>query len=91
MRESEVESAVCAFAKANGVSTLKLAGQHNRGKPDRIFMRKGKTIFVELKATGGKPTALQLKFLEGRRRDGFFAGWTDSPGEAIKWIKQELL
>ena len=30
-------------------------------------------LYIELKAVGGKPTATQLRFLDGVRREGYFA------------------
>ncbi len=91
MRESAVERIVTTFAKANGVFTLKLASQNHRGQSDRLFQRHGKTIFIELKATGKKAEALQNHFIRGRREDGFFADSTDSPEQAITWIREHLL
>ena len=83
MTESQIEKKVCQFAKDNGISTLKLSGPNDRGKADRMFMRKGKVMFMELKAEGKKPTALQQRFLKQRTDDGFLAMWTDDYIEAI--------
>lgn len=91
MREAEIERRVCEQAKALDISTLKLGGPHNRGKADRIFMRHGKTVFVELKAPGGRPTELQLRFLKERVADGFAADWFSSIPEAVKFLKEHLL
>ena len=88
MRESAVEKAVVQWAKDHGLSTLKLASMGDRGKADRMFMRRGKAAFCEMKAPGKLPTALQLKFLAGRADDGFDAGWFDSAPKAIAWLKQ---
>lgn len=87
MRESALEKIVCREAKALGISTYKLAGPNDRGKPDRIFMRNGVAAFVELKAPGEKPTKLQMKNLQEREADGFNAQWFDNPGEAINWLR----
>jgi hypothetical protein len=38
MRESTIEQAVCAYAKAKGCLSLKLAGQNQKGQPDRMFL-----------------------------------------------------
>ncbi len=90
MRESAIEKAVCAHAKAIGVTTIKLSGPNDRGKADRLFMKNGKAIFIEFKATGEMPTPLQDKFLAERRRDGFFASWTDSIAQGITWLHEEF-
>ena len=46
-------------------------------------MKGGRIIFLEFKAAGKKPTALQHRFLKQRVDDGFVAGWTDNYVEAI--------
>lgn len=91
MKERDVETAVCLFAGGVGVGTYKLSGPNDRGKPDRLFFKDGKAIMVELKATGEKPTALQLRALEEVRKKGMFADWTDDPRVAAKWITDHLL
>ncbi len=90
MSESHIERAVCAFAKKNGIATLKLSGSSDRGKADRMFMRNGKVIFIEFKAWGKKPTKLQERFLEERRADGFFAEYTDSIEIAQRMLLNNL-
>jgi hypothetical protein len=90
MRESTVEKAICDFAKKVGISTLKLAGSGARGKADRLFMRNGKSAFMEIKAPGSRPTALQLRFLEERRLDGFPAEWFSDVGAATKWLREQF-
>jgi hypothetical protein len=89
--ESQIEKAVCAFAKAHGVSAIKLSGANDRGKADRMFMRDGKVIFIEFKAAGKRPTALQERFLRLRQEDGFIALWVDCADHAIDSIKRHLL
>jgi hypothetical protein len=64
MRESTIEQAVCAYAKAKGCLSLKLAGQNQKGQPDRMFLYYGHVLFVEFKAPGKKPTALQARWLD---------------------------
>lgn len=78
MRESTVEKQVCEYAKQLGWRSIKLAGMHDRGKPDRMFLRNGKVMFVEFKAPGHKPTALQMKWLNDLSDMGFTADWVDS-------------
>lgn len=87
MRESFVEKTICDHARSRGITPLKLAGPGEKGKADRLFMRGGKAVFMEIKRPGQKPTALQEKFLRERREDGFEAAWFDHPREAIAWLK----
>ena len=78
MRESTIEKAVCAYAKLKGCLIIKLAGQNQRGQPDRLFIRSGRCLFVEFKAPGKHPTALQLKWLANLNDQGMNAMWCDS-------------
>jgi len=64
MRESTIEQSVCAYAKAKGCLSLKLSGQNQKGQPDRIFLYEGRVLFVEFKAPGKQPTALQARWLD---------------------------
>lgn len=92
MRESAIEKKVNDFAKANGIISLKLeAGRFSSGKPDRQFLYNGKVLFIEFKAPGKKPTELQAKWQEKLTASGFICRWTDNPGEAIQWLREELL
>ena len=77
MRESTIEKAVCAYAKLKGCLIIKLAGQNQRGQPDRLFIRAGRCLFVEFKAPGKHPTALQLKWLANLSEQGMAVAWCD--------------
>lgn len=86
MRESAVERAVCEYAKAMGWLVLKLSGTHDRGKPDRMFLRKGVAVFIEFKAPGKKPTALQERWLRQLTEEGFVAVYTDNVQDGKRLI-----
>lgn len=86
MKESTIEKAICAFAKEHGISTLKLSGPNDRGKADRMFMKNGKAVFLEIKAPGKEPTALQMKFLKERQKDGFHATWCDNVTDGYHFL-----
>lgn len=69
--ESQIEREVTCYAKQRNWITFKLAGPGDRGKPDRVYFGpKGRTIFIEFKAPGGRPTRLQLLQLERLRKHG---------------------
>jgi len=91
MRESAVEKKVVDFAKGRGITVIKLEGVNNRGKPDRMFLKNGNVLFLELKAPGKRPTELQLYWINHLTSIGFPAFWTDNPGEGIKLIVYHLL
>ena len=89
--EARIERSVCSWAKKRGITPLKLAGMHARGQADRMFMKDGVAVFVEMKAPGNKPTALQAKWLADRRADGFEATWHDNGEECKEWLTEKLL
>jgi hypothetical protein len=64
MRESTIEQRVCAYAKSKGCLSLKLSGQNQKGQPDRMFLFEGRVLFIEFKAPGKLPTALQCRWIE---------------------------
>jgi hypothetical protein len=77
MRESTIEQAVCAYAKSKGCLTLKLSGQNQKGQPDRMFLYNGRVMFIEFKAPGKRPTALQARWLERLTDHAFYAAFCD--------------
>ena len=77
MRESTIERAVCAYAKSKGCLTLKLSGQNQKGQPDRMFLRDGRVMFIEFKAPGKRPTALQARWLDRLTDQDFYASNCD--------------
>jgi hypothetical protein len=78
MRESTIEQTVCAYAKSQGCLTLKLSGQNQKGQPDRMFLYHGRILFVEFKAPGKRPTALQARWLERLTEHTFAATSCDN-------------
>ena len=88
MRESQIESAVCRWAKDQGVANHKMSGPNDRGVPDRLFRRKGRVFFCEFKAPGKTPTALQLKRMADLSDDGFAVGWCDGVESGKKLLKE---
>jgi len=86
MRESAIEKAVTAHAKKLGWMSLKLSGTHDRGKPDRMYLRRGVTVFVEYKAPEKLPTALQNKWIKDLREAGFKATWIDNFEDGKKFF-----
>ena len=83
MRESEIETKVCNHAKYLGWLCYKWVSPGNRSVPDRIFFRNGKTIIIEFKAQGKKPTKLQQKTIS-KLQDQYIPTYViDDVGEGI--------
>ena len=79
MNEKLLEKKLREEVKKLGGLALKFGTTYHTGMPDRIvLMPGGNTSFVELKSTGKKPTALQLKSLEMLIDFGFKAQVIDS-------------
>lgn len=77
--EAKVERKLVKWAKEQGCLSYKFSSPANRGVPDRIFIGpSGKVLFLELKAPGEKPTALQMKHLKDIHKTGCWAMWVDS-------------
>lgn len=61
MRERDIENYLRNQVKQIGGVAYKFESPGNAGVPDRlVLLPRGRVQFVELKATGKKPTALQL-------------------------------
>ena len=79
MKESTIEQYLVRRCKELKVLCYKFVSPSHRGVPDRVLIfPHGLVAFVELKAPGKSPTALQmtvLKQMEGNKAE---VGWTDS-------------
>lgn len=86
--EAKIEDACCRYARQKyGALTPKFVSPNNRGVPDRIFLFPGgHTLFVEFKAPGKKPTALQDRKHEELREQGFSCWVVDG----AEWFKSLL-
>ena len=68
MLETPIEQALVRRVKSLGGMAEKFQSPQKRSVPDRIcLLPKGRIIFVELKASGKKPTDAQLRDHEKRR------------------------
>lgn len=83
MRESQIEKKVVDYCRKHGIYTRKFTSPANRGVPDRIMLKNGKVLFLELKALGNRPTDLQEHELKVIREHGGNAHWADSYAAAI--------
>ena len=93
MREKYIEQKLVAAVRNQNGMCPKFVSPGMSGMPDRIiFLPDGKTGFVEVKAPGKKPRALQLKRHAQLRALGFRVFVLDDPGQIggiIEEIKQE--
>ena len=64
MRESVIEKKVSDYAKLLGWLAYKFSSPQNSGVPDHIYFREGRTILIEFKALGKKPSKLQVRHIK---------------------------
>lgn len=86
MRESTIEAYLRDEIKKIGGKAYKFVSPGNDGVPDRLVcLPGGQVIFVELKAPGKTPTALQERQQEKLRSLGFDVRVIDSKA-AVEWL-----
>lgn len=86
--EKEIEADIVKAARYAGWLAYKFTSPSNRGVPDRIFFRNGKTVAIEVKRPGRSPTKLQEYELAKLRRAGITAGVATSVEEAMALLRE---
>lgn len=78
MLERDIEAYLVKRCKEIGALCDKFVSPQRRAVPDRLITFSGRVLFVELKATGKKPTEAQVRDHERRRAAGAEVVWLDS-------------
>jgi len=92
MRESYIESRVAAWARAMDIVPLKLSARSDSGWPDRFWLFYYPAIaFIEFKAPGAKPRALQLGRIAELRRRGYPVEVIDNVERGIEFLTATVL
>jgi hypothetical protein len=78
MLERDIEAYLVKRCKEVGALCDKFTSPQRRSVPDRLITFSGRVLFVELKATGKKPTEAQVRDHERRRAAGAEVVWLDS-------------
>ena len=86
MKESCIEKKVCDYAKTKGFLSYKLQGMHNKGLPDRLFLKNGNVFFIEFKAPKKSPTKLQLYTIKLLQKNKFEVYVLDNVEKGIEII-----
>ena len=71
MNEKSIEQALRQAIQADGGICWKLVSPGVDGVPDRICLKAGQAVFVEVKAPGKKPRPLQIRRMNQLRSQGF--------------------
>lgn len=90
-KEALLESKVVSHCKRNGILCYKFCSPSNRGVPDRVLVKAGRVLFLELKALSNRPSALQFRTLEKLREQGVVATWCDNYETAVQIIDDHFL
>lgn len=76
--ESLLEKKLVRYAKSRGVWTRKFTSPGHVSVPDRVFMTRGYTLFLEIKAVGKRPTEGQMEEIKLISLQGGLATWVDN-------------
>lgn len=90
MLEKKIEAYLVQRIKALGGIAYKFTSPQRRSVPDRlVLLPSGRVCFVELKATGCKPTELQEREHTRLRTLGFVVLVIDSKELVDEWFADE--
>lgn len=89
MLERDIEAYLVKRCKEIGALCDKFTSPQRRSVPDRLITFGGRVLYVELKATGKKPTEAQVRDHERRRAAGAEVVWLDSK-EGVEGIMGNL-
>lgn len=81
MREKYLEQALKTAIENLGGICWKLVSPGTTGVPDRICLKAGRVVFVEVKTQGAKPRPIQNRRMAQLRDQGFQVFVVDSPGD----------
>lgn len=91
-QEAKIEKAVCDYARKKGCYVRKFSSPAHRGVPDRIFITPtGLVFFIEFKAPGKVPTALQQRELDEIKKRGGYAQCADSEKLGLDIVDHYLM
>lgn len=89
MRERDIEKYLREQVKTAGGRAYKFVSPGSAGVPDRLVLfPEGRAFFVELKAPGKKPTALQMVQGDKIKKLGFTVEVIDSKKGVDDFIRQ---
>jgi len=89
MLESKIEKDSVKAAEKLGWFSFKVVSPNFRGAPDRAFIKDGKTIYIEYKQQGKKPTQLQLKVHDIFANHGTTVHVSTSVEETLRILNDE--
>lgn len=86
IRESKVEKEIREYAEATGWWQAKFVSPSKKAVPDRVFIRGGVTLWMEVKRPGEEPTRQQYYRMKEMKQHGAIVCWVDSFKSAKEWL-----
>ena len=87
--EKDIEDYLVRECRKRGALAYKFTAPGRRSVPDRIILTRGRTLFVEVKRPGGRPTPLQLQEHDKLRAQGFRVYLADTRQEVDRVLDEE--
>lgn len=95
MKESKLEARIVKHCRDRGILCYKFSSPARRGVPDRLLIKGGKVMFMEVKAEGKRPTQLQVREMAILHAENIRATWVDEYGVAVQriddWFAEDLV
>lgn len=85
--EKTIEEKGEAYADRRGWWHCKFTSPGTPSVPDRIYIRRGRVVFIEWKRPGEEPTVKQYKRHREMREHGAEVHWVDSLEAAMEILK----
>jgi hypothetical protein len=89
MLESKIEKDSVIAAEKLGWFSFKVVSPNFKGAPDRAYIKDGKTVYIEYKQPGKKPTPLQRKVHDIFANHGVTVHVSTSVEETLGILKNE--
>lgn len=85
-RESKVEKDIREYAEATGWWQAKFVSPSKDGVPDRVLIRGGLVLWMEVKRPGEEPSAKQYLRMSEMKKHGANVCWVDNFESAKEWL-----
>jgi len=85
--EIHEETDIVAYAEKRGWWAHKFVTPGLVGAPDRIFIRRGRVVFIEVKKFGEKPRATQRIVMANMEAHGAEVYWFDNVADAMEVLR----
>lgn len=88
--EKDIEKGVVRYAEAHNWIAIKFTPKGDVGWPDHIFVKDGKTVWIEFKRPGEEPTPLQQYRMRHLRSHGALVYWVDNTTAGIAMLRSHV-